>query len=522
MAHKGPLELVDSALALVRDAGISFALRAWIAAAPLGLVALVLYELDAMEGVSGLREIGAVAIALAWWGRVHGLSALSAEGVKRLDDAARPLSPATWKSSLRSALVFGLGLSPWALFFVLVGLAGPAWVVVCLPLLAFRGAVAPSWLAQTGIADRRGLRVFRAAVRDTGFRRAASAIAELVVLLGTVAVGLNVMVLMTLGLSLAKSLLGIDIAFAAAFASPSNSFFVGFVGVLAFVLMEPLRAALSAVQYDEARARLEGRDLERLVARAIRGAPGALGVLVAMLVASVAAAQEKPPVEVVEEAAPVVLTPADETVLTRAREILAQPEYDTSPVTASNSLASWIERLWRAFLEWMRQKDEATGGNIERVDLDVSLPPWVYFAIVAVVALLVVVVVIVKRRAPARETGGESLRDGDLDLSVRPEKRLDDAAVLAARGDYRGALRSLYVATLVALGRRGLLRLDPYRTNREYLGALGGAAERVDFADFTRRFDVHWYGEIPATRADYESCRTLAERICAPKSEARP
>jgi hypothetical protein len=71
-------------------------------------------------------------------------------------------------------------------------------------------------------------------------------------------------------------------------------------------------------------------------------------------------------------------------------------------------------------------------------------------------------------------------------------------------GDYRQAVRYLYLSTLLLLEERDLLRYDRTLTNREYLSRL---AHRPDLAAILRDvvdvFDRVWYGYQPLSEGEY-------------------
>ncbi len=99
----------------------------------------------------------------------------------------------------------------------------------------------------------------------------------------------------------------------------------------------------------------------------------------------------------------------------------------------------------------------------------------------------------------AREILGEQLA-GDItsgDLLV-------SAAELAKQGDYRTAIRRVYIALLLDLERRGKLPLHPSKTNRDYLNAL--RSERLiypSFSTMTGTFEQTWYGQRGATEEEF-------------------
>ena len=90
------------------------------------------------------------------------------------------------------------------------------------------------------------------------------------------------------------------------------------------------------------------------------------------------------------------------------------------------------------------------------------------------------------------------------DASLTAESALRRAQTLSQGGDYRTAVRYLYLSTLLLLEERGLLRYDRSQTNREYLRSLKGRPELASvLRDVIEVFDRVWYGFQPLDEAAY-------------------
>lgn len=63
--------------------------------------------------------------------------------------------------------------------------------------------------------------------------------------------------------------------------------------------------------------------------------------------------------------------------------------------------------------------------------------------------------------------------------------------------DHRQAVHYLYLKSLRLLNDRGLIRLHPQSTNREYLSQLGSDPHRGPFSDLMIAYEKVWYGEFP-------------------------
>ena len=89
-----------------------------------------------------------------------------------------------------------------------------------------------------------------------------------------------------------------------------------------------------------------------------------------------------------------------------------------------------------------------------------------------------------------------------------------DALAAAERGDYREAVHCAYWASIVHLEGLGLLKRDRARTPRESLRLLEPhPKEQEVLADFTRHFELIWYGYRPASQQDWSGARAHLESI---------
>lgn len=89
-----------------------------------------------------------------------------------------------------------------------------------------------------------------------------------------------------------------------------------------------------------------------------------------------------------------------------------------------------------------------------------------------------------------------------------------DASAAADRGDYREAVHCAYWATIVHLEALGVLKRDHARTPRESLRLLDPhPKERQLLGDFTRHFELIWYGYRPALPEDWSNARAHLEKM---------
>jgi Domain of unknown function (DUF4129) len=81
------------------------------------------------------------------------------------------------------------------------------------------------------------------------------------------------------------------------------------------------------------------------------------------------------------------------------------------------------------------------------------------------------------------------------------------------RGEWRLALRAMYLRLLVLLHERGAIHYERQKTNGEYAQALRDGPAGPSFADLTTAFDRAWYGNKPLEEADYETALGFARSV---------
>lgn len=104
--------------------------------------------------------------------------------------------------------------------------------------------------------------------------------------------------------------------------------------------------------------------------------------------------------------------------------------------------------------------------------------------------------------------------------SSRRERELRSAAYAreadaqAETGDYTEAIRCLFLALVYRFDESGKVRFDQAYTNHEYLDLVADRDDiRQALSVFVELLDVHWYGERPTSRAEYDTCRRLYDGL---------
>ncbi len=148
-----------------------------------------------------------------------------------------------------------------------------------------------------------------------------------------------------------------------------------------------------------------------------------------------------------------------------------------------------------------------------------GVAPWRTIGVVALVVmgiLVVVTMVVGPVRAIRRLFGPRIARyAGEAAPAVLTAAELrHEAEELARDRSYRLAVRTLYLAALVRLDERGLLRFERALTNREVLRSAAihdGATLSQRLAPLVDRVDRYWYGTELCTLQEYREFARLSE-----------
>jgi hypothetical protein len=129
-------------------------------------------------------------------------------------------------------------------------------------------------------------------------------------------------------------------------------------------------------------------------------------------------------------------------------------------------------------------------------------------------ALLIGVLVYLLRGLRRGVVASAHADDGDAEANLTAKTALDQAGGLARGGDYRTAVRYLYISALLWLDERDILRYDRALTNREYLERVrDNPALRERMAPIVETFDRVWYGHLPIDAESFAAYQRQVEAL---------
>jgi len=521
LARAGALDLLEDAVHTLRAAPLATIASHWIGSVPFALGLLVFWNDMTQPRTSDATcalEALALALLLVW------MNCWRAVFAGRLDRqlGGRPELPWTRRRLWRlvASQAFLAGTKPMAMALA-VGMILPVpWMAAF-----YRSAAA--------LADREDLdlaQLVAQARKLAGFeQRQGWGILLLLTVLYLILL-LNVVILLAVLPQLVRMLTGYESVFSRGETYyVDNSLFWLAAMALAWTVFDPFTQAVYCLRGFHLESRATGEDLRAALRVVASAALLVLGVFVGQ-----ARGLQRP------------LRPLD--LDQSIRQTLQSPEYDwrLTPsvakratnvpwlVTVTDRLADTVQRGLRSvgdamgrLLKWLREKFSSPSSH------ETGAPPgsalhWSVYAIIA--ALLALAGLIAWRLRRAKSKPARTVGAGGLAVSLQDENLLADrlpeeewialADSCAGGGDYRAALRALYLANLAWLGSHEWIAIHPGKTNREYeLEVRRRAREfpeaRALFAVNVISFERAWYGRHSVSAEDTEAFRKRLQQIKA-------
>lgn len=132
---------------------------------------------------------------------------------------------------------------------------------------------------------------------------------------------------------------------------------------------------------------------------------------------------------------------------------------------------------------------------------------WVIIGLAALALVWLAVTQITWKKRLSRKAR-EIVEEDEPERSL--DEWLDQADLLAASGEFRKAVRALYLACLLKFDEARVARFDRGQTNWEHLSRIQNSPRLplgIDFRGTTKRFDQIWYGFAPCNLSDVNQFR---------------
>ena len=166
----------------------------------------------------------------------------------------------------------------------------------------------------------------------------------------------------------------------------------------------------------------------------------------------------------------------------------------------------WLQNLWYRLIDWLRHLADQ-----HPIAYDIGLG----LLLVAIVVLLVHIGYVVWRIVrPSARTESASPVTGAVVGDAATH--LARAAELARAGRYAEAMAHRFVAVVLEMDRRELLRFHASKTPAEYVGeARLDDASRSSFAVLVAQLYRHLFGAVPCDETEYRAFGATAQELAS-------
>ena len=187
----------------------------------------------------------------------------------------------------------------------------------------------------------------------------------------------------------------------------------------------------------------------------------------------------------------------------RLRDILSDDKYREK---REGPLTAFINRVKKKIEETLRNIFERITGALYGASVRAG---WFFKVLVGVAigsALFLLIRMILKYKRPTKKKKKRTILGEELEEDANPSELTDAAMAAAKAGDFRAAIRKLYIAFLYELSEKNLIELEANATNWEYLTKVSRFSTLSQPMRYlTERFDYFWYGMFPSSVDDFSS-----------------
>lgn len=209
----------------------------------------------------------------------------------------------------------------------------------------------------------------------------------------------------------------------------------------------------------------------------------------------------------------------------KAKEILSSPVYaDAGPAASRNWVSDALAEVGQFIADLFSRQEAPRMPDARAVAPAAVALKWIMWVLLGAALVGGVVWAIMRfqwgRKKLSR--GGGLLDEDEPDRTA--DEWLSRAESMAAKGDYRHAVRCLYLACLMRFDEHGIARFDRSETNWEHLRRVQASAKApigFDFQPPTLLFDNVWYGHRWSGDSEYLQLHDVYTRLLSSLSSGR-
>lgn len=195
-----------------------------------------------------------------------------------------------------------------------------------------------------------------------------------------------------------------------------------------------------------------------------------------------------------------VTTYTNEEARLKLEGILRRPEFANKEAFTKwlQSVADGLARLF----------NRVTGKNVKIGNL--SFLESILAILAAALVLLALIYICLRLFRYFAPEYAEAPALGDDSTSINTDQLRTQASVCAEKGEYREAIRYLYLSLLLFLDQKRLIRYRLSKTNHEYLQEFRKNETGQDgFYGVVSFFEDKWYGMEPCSNMDYRQFQAM-------------
>lgn len=190
--------------------------------------------------------------------------------------------------------------------------------------------------------------------------------------------------------------------------------------------------------------------------------------------------------------------------LQQLKEYSTQKDFQYEEQLALNT--SWWDRFWR----WIW---ELINGTLENR----YSGSFIKYLLIAIVVAMVIFVIFKLMGLDLKIFSGKSKAiDIPYDESMENIHEInfnEEIEKAIAKGNYRLAVRLLYLRSLKLLSDAELINWQPEKTNQAYIDELKDEERKKEFKLLTLQFDYIWYGDFPIEKESFKTLKMSFDRF---------
>jgi uncharacterized protein (DUF4213/DUF364 family) len=190
----------------------------------------------------------------------------------------------------------------------------------------------------------------------------------------------------------------------------------------------------------------------------------------------------------------------------KLRDILTRREYREKD---ESRIAAFLRKIYNKVRDFLGELRDAFGRLMSKVFGSAAEGSLVSKILMIIImgALLFFIVWFARQIKPRRKTAlKRTVLGEEIEAGATPGDLFEAAMTAARAGDFRAAVRKLYISLLYEMSERNLIEIDESATNHEYLARLSRFEALVaPVRDMTDRFDVSWYGMFPTSQEEFSA-----------------